>query len=97
MASVVCASSLIDPYDIAPVAKRLTICSTGSTSAIGTGVVAGRSSSSPRRVANRRVWSSTALVYSLKIAYCPVRVACWSLKTVSGVNRCVSAPRRHRY
>ena len=37
MASVVCASSLIDPYDMAPVANRLTICSTGSTSSSGTG------------------------------------------------------------
>src|SRR5436190_23130399 len=37
IAMVVCASSLIDPYDIAPVAKRLTICPTASTSSIGTG------------------------------------------------------------
>ena len=35
MASVSCASWLIEPYDIAPVAKRLTIDSTGSTSSIG--------------------------------------------------------------
>ena len=37
IASVSCASSLIEPNDIAPVAKRLTIASTGSTSSIGTG------------------------------------------------------------
>ena len=37
IASVSCASWLIEPYDIAPVAKRLTIASTGSTSSIGTG------------------------------------------------------------
>ena len=38
MASVSCASELIEPYDIAPVEKRLTIASTDSTSSIGTGV-----------------------------------------------------------
>src|SRR5436305_14125776 len=37
MARVSCASPLIDPYDIAPVANRLTIDSTGSTSSTGTG------------------------------------------------------------
>ena len=37
MASVSCASALIEPYDIAPVEKRLTIDSTGSTSSSGTG------------------------------------------------------------
>ncbi len=41
MAIVSCASWLIEPYDIAPVANRLTIDSTGSTSSSGTG--------SPRR------------------------------------------------
>ena len=38
MASVWCASRLIEPYDIAPVENRLTISLTGSTSSIGTGV-----------------------------------------------------------
>ena len=37
MASVSCASCEIEPYDIAPVEKRLTIVATGSTSSIGTG------------------------------------------------------------
>ena len=40
IASVSCASLLIDPNDIAPVAKRLTISLAGSTSSIGTGFVA---------------------------------------------------------
>ena len=40
MASVVCASRLIEPKLIAPVAKRLTISAAGSTSSIGTGVSA---------------------------------------------------------
>ncbi len=38
MASVVWASREIEPNDIAPVAKRRTICTAGSTSAIGTGL-----------------------------------------------------------
>ena len=40
MASVLCASVEIEPSDIAPVAKRLTISLAGSTSSIGTGVQA---------------------------------------------------------
>ncbi len=69
MASVSCASRLIDPYDIAPVAKRLTIRSTGSTSSSGIGSEAGFSRSRPRSVARCVLWSSTSFVYSLKIAY----------------------------
>jgi hypothetical protein len=37
MASVSCASLLIEPNDIAPVAKRFTISLAGSTSSSGTG------------------------------------------------------------
>ena len=40
IASVVCASRLIEPKLIAPVAKRLTIASAGSTSSSGTGLSA---------------------------------------------------------
>ena len=61
IASVSCASPLIEPYDIAPVAKRLTIVSTGSTSSIGTG---GRpASGGTARAASRGAafCSSTAL------------------------------------
>ena len=50
IASVSCASLLIEPYDIAPVLKRLTIASTGSTSSIGTGVRVDFSSMRPRSV-----------------------------------------------
>jgi hypothetical protein len=42
MASVVCASVEIEPSDMAPVAKRLTISLAGSTSSSGTGGPAGR-------------------------------------------------------
>ena len=53
--------------------------------------------SSPRSVISRRDWSSTRLVYSLKISYRRLRVACCSLKTASGLNRCGSPSRRHWY
>ena len=62
IASVSCASPLIEPYDIAPVANRLTIVSTGSTSSIGTGRDAGRSRNSPRSVARCTFCWSTAWV-----------------------------------
>ena len=58
IASVSCASWLIDPYDIAPVAKRFMIDSTGSTSSIGMGAAAARSAMSPRSVASCWLWSS---------------------------------------
>ena len=87
IASVSCASWLIEPYDIAPVAKRFTIASTGSTSSSGTFCPAGFRRNSPRSVARCSFCTSTARVYSLKIVYCPLRVACCSLNTVSGLNR----------
>ena len=99
MASVSCASALIEPKDIAPVAKRLTIASTGSTSSSGIGPLPTRrlELSRPRSVASSWLWSSTAFEYSLKISYCPLRVACCSLNTVSGLNRWYSPSRRHWY
>ena len=53
--------------------------------------------SRPRSVTSLADWSSTSAVYSLKISYRRVRVACCSLKTVSGLNRCGSPSRRHWY
>ncbi len=67
MASVSCASIEMDPYDIAPVEKRLTISETGSTSSIGIGLPP-RSLNRPRRVISRSAWESTRFVYSLKIS-----------------------------
>src|SRR3546814_6977433 len=49
-ASVVCASRLIEPKLIAPVAKRLTISLAGSTSSIGIGVGANLNSTNPASV-----------------------------------------------
>src|SRR5262249_2424590 len=83
-----CASAEIEPYDIAPVANRRTIASTGSTSSTGTaGLTPVRSSNSPRRVAASRDSRSTSAVYRLKTWYCPDRVECCSRNTVSGLNR----------
>jgi hypothetical protein len=54
IASVSCASVEIEPSDIAPVAKRLTISVQGSTSSIGIGSMpAVRKRSRPRSVASR--------------------------------------------
>jgi hypothetical protein len=50
MASVSCASGLIEPSDMAPVLKRFTISLTGSTSSTGTGVRSLRKWNSPRSV-----------------------------------------------
>ena len=59
IARVSCASVEIEPSDIAPVAKRLTISLAGSTSSSGIGSSSVRSLSSPRRVARRRDSSFT--------------------------------------
>ena len=50
MASVSCASLLIDPNDMAPVVKRFTISLAGSTSSSGTGLSLFFNFIRPRRV-----------------------------------------------
>ena len=60
MASVVCASRLIEPNDMAPVAKRLTISDAGSTSSIGIGVSACLMVNRLRGVIRRSSWSLMA-------------------------------------
>src|SRR3974390_1634651 len=83
---------------MAPVANLRTMLAAGSTSLIGTGRGSQVPSSTPRMrirprsVISRRDWSSTSEVYSLKISYRRLRGACCSFKTVSGLNRCGSAP-----
>ena len=65
-ASVVCASVEIEPSDIAPVEKRLTISAAGSTSSIGTGLtLSRRNSNRPRKVMWRVDWSLMICAYSL--------------------------------
>ncbi len=97
MASVACASVEIEPSDIAPVAKRLTISLADSTSSSGTGGAAGLSSNSPRKVMCRRVWSLISLAYSLYVSYLPERVACCSLAITSGVHMWSSPRTRKAY
>ena len=53
MASVSCASLLMDPNDMAPVAKRFTISLAGSTSSIGIGFSASLNSIKPAQSAQR--------------------------------------------
>ncbi len=67
-ASVSWASCEMEPYDMAPVEKRLTISLTGSTSSRG---IEGRSllkEKSPRSVISRSDCSSTRCVYCLKMS-----------------------------
>ena len=66
IASVSCASREIEPSDIAPVAKRLTISAAGSTSSIEISPLSGkRKRSSPRNVERRAASSFTACAYCL--------------------------------
>ena len=66
MARVVCASHEIDPNDIAPVAKRLTMLLAGSTSSTGTGV--GVSISSRwRRVTGSSLWLTSTMSLRLRM------------------------------
>jgi hypothetical protein len=55
IASVLCASVEIDPSDIAPVVKRLTISLAGSTSSSDSAGPAALNSNNPRSVMCRRV------------------------------------------
>ena len=99
MASVVCASVEIEPSDIAPVAKRLTMSAAGSTSSIGTGVQRSkRNSNSPRNVMCRaRLVVDELRVFLVgRVASC-VRVACCSLAIASGVHMCSSPRTRYAY
>ena len=67
MASVSCASLLMEPNDMAPVANRFTIEAAGSTSSIGTGFAAFLISSRPRKVQSCSFCLSIRSVYSRKV------------------------------
>ena len=85
MASVSCASREIDPSDMAPVAKRLTISLAGSTCSIGMPPLsAKRNASRPRIVRLRALSAFTCAEYSAKVLAPPSRTACWSSAIVSG-------------
>src|SRR3954463_4143209 len=62
IASVSCASWLIDPYDMAPVENRLTMDDTGSTSSIETDGRSDERRNSPRSVISWADCSSTSEV-----------------------------------
>ena len=64
IARVSWASALMEPYDMAPVEKRLKIDSTGSTSLIGIDGRVDLKVNKPRRVARFRFWSFTRSAYS---------------------------------
>ena len=65
-ASVACASVEIEPKDIAPVAKRLTISLADSTSSTGMALVGSiLNSNKPRSVRWRLLWSLMIWAYSL--------------------------------
>ena len=65
-ANVSCDSLEMEPSDIAPVEKRLTISRAGSTSSNGIG--SSSNPNSPRNVACRALSSSKCLVYSLNVS-----------------------------
>jgi hypothetical protein len=98
MASVSCASVEMEPSDIAPVAKRLTISLAGSTSSTG---IASRPSvrklSSPRSVARRvaswLTWAENSAYLSAASPF-PDRTACWSSAIDSGFHMWCSPSRR---
>ena len=68
MASVSCASLLMEPNDMAPVAKRFTISLAGSTSSSGTGCSAFLNSIRPRSVHSWRFWLLIRSVYSWNVS-----------------------------
>ena len=98
MASVVCASRLIEPKDIAPVAKRLTMSLAGSTSSSGT--TACGPSSSPCGCGRARAWSCSRSLCSLISVLAKahtVLVACCRVRHAAGWRRFAASrhgPRR---
>jgi hypothetical protein len=85
MASVVCASRLIEPKLIAPVANRFTISAAGSTSSTGTGVSAHFRFIRPRIVSRRSLCSLIVRAKALYSSELLPRTACCSRATLSGV------------
>src|SRR6185437_10911325 len=76
---------LMEPNDMAPVAKRFTISEAGSTSSIGRGLAAVFRFIKPRRVQRFLLCSLSSCEYSSNVAKLFCRTACCSLLTVSGL------------
>ncbi len=94
-ASVSWASREIEPSDIAPVEKRLTISAAGSTSSSGMPPSSRtRSLISPRSVERRAASALTAREYCSYVSNPPARTACWSSEIVSGFHWWCSPSRR---
>ncbi|MPM45612.1 hypothetical protein SDC9_92300 [bioreactor metagenome] len=97
-ASVACASVEIEPSDIAPVAKRLTISAAGSTSSTAIALVGSTlNSNRPRSVMWRLLWSLMSCAYSLYVLQLLERVECCSLAMASGDHMCSSPRARQAY
>jgi len=79
IASVSCASLLIEPNDMAPVVKRLTMSFAGSTSSMAIGSGRNLKSRSPRKFERRLLSSLTSCENSAKVFGSLFRVACCSL------------------
>ena len=94
MASVVCASRLIEPKDMAPVANRFTMLVAGSTSEISTGLRPISSAvlmrNRPRIVFSRSDCSFTALAKATYLSFALPRTACCRLEIVSEFHTCAS-------
>jgi hypothetical protein len=95
MASVVCASRLIEPKLMAPVAKRRTILAAGSTSSTGIAFSAHLNCIRPRMVSSRSLCSLIVVAKALYSSDELPRTACCSRATLSGV-QAWSSPRRRK-
>src|SRR5256885_10298791 len=84
-ASVAWASVLIEPRDMAPVAKRLTISLADSTWSSAMALAGSNlNSNRPRSVMWRLLWSLISWAYSLYVLQLLERVECCSLAMASG-------------
>ncbi|EWS65589.1 hypothetical protein Y695_01161 [Hydrogenophaga sp. T4] len=97
-ASVAWASVEMEPSDMAPVAKRLTISFAGSTSSMEIALLGSiLNSNRPRSVMWRLLWSLMIWAYSLYVFQLLARVLCCSLAMASGVHMCSSPRARQAY
>ena len=91
IASVSCASLLIEPKDIAPVAKRFTISVAGSTSSIGIGLFRGLQFHQPAQRAQFAALLIDQLRVFLERLEALLRTACCSLLTVMRIQQMILA------
>ena len=75
----------MEPYDIAPVLKRLTISVQGSTSSNGTGLSQALKSMSPRSNPSVRFWASTPAEKSCQLFQSSWKIAWRKRASMSGL------------